>query len=371
MTLLNKLDVLCQKSTSLDEYPFATGVSHNVLFYQADSLRQQDPQSVQKIQSELSHALLKGPGVYVIKQAFKPRVIDRFNELLFSLIESEHAEGIGQGDHFAQSGHNARLWNALQKVCLKNPALFADYYSNEMLALIAMSWLGPGYQVTSQVNVVKPGGQAQSPHRDYHLGFMSSDQAKAYPQHVQTMAPFLTLQAAVAHCDMPLSSGPTLLLPYSHQLEEGYMRISDNDLQDYVRAHFIQCPLDKGDLLVFNPALFHAAGTNTTTNINRVANLLQISSAFGRAMESVDRLAMMKSLYPILLHGNYSKIESQNAIKACAEGYAFPTNLDSDPPENGLAPSSSQALMSSALSLQMPLSDFMSQCDVWYKKRQP
>ncbi len=105
MTLLNKLDVLCQKSTSLDEYPFATGVSHNVLFYQADSLRQQDPQSVQKIQSELSHALLKGPGVYVIKQAFKPRVIDRFNELLFSLIESEHAEGIGQGDHFAQSGH--------------------------------------------------------------------------------------------------------------------------------------------------------------------------------------------------------------------------------------------------------------------------
>ena len=35
------------------------------------------------------------------------------------------------------------------------------------------AWLGPGYQVTSQINVVNPGGTAQTAHRDYHLGFQS------------------------------------------------------------------------------------------------------------------------------------------------------------------------------------------------------
>lgn len=29
------------------------------------------------------------------------------------------------------------------------------------------AWLGPGYRVTAQTNIVKPGGRAQQPHRDY------------------------------------------------------------------------------------------------------------------------------------------------------------------------------------------------------------
>ena len=57
--------------------------------------------------------------------------------------------------------------------------MFADYYSNDILALISEAWLGPNYQVTSQVNVVNPGGAAQTAHRDYHLGFMSAAQAAA------------------------------------------------------------------------------------------------------------------------------------------------------------------------------------------------
>ena len=52
--------------------------------------------------------------------------------------------------------------------------MFADYYANDVIALISEAWLGPDYQVTSQVNVVNPGGQAQTAHRDYHLGFMDA-----------------------------------------------------------------------------------------------------------------------------------------------------------------------------------------------------
>ena len=112
-------------------------------------------------------------------------------------------------------------------------------------------------------------------------------------------------------------------------------------------------PLAKGDAVFFNPALFHAAGTNRSKDVRRIANLLQVSSAFGRAMESVDRLKMSLRLYPALkglLNDNaITAAEADNAVAACAEGYAFPTNLDRDPPNGGMAPKSQQDLMRQAL----------------------
>jgi hypothetical protein len=41
--------------------------------------------------------------------------------------------------------------------------------------------------------------------------------------------------------------------------------------------------------------------------------------------------------------------QAYNAVAACAEGYAFPTNLDRDPPIGGMAPKSQQDLMRQAL----------------------
>ena len=105
--------------------------------------------------------------------------------------------------------------------------------------------------------------------------------------------------------------------------------------------------------MFFNPALFHAAGTNRSKDVRRIANLLQVSSAFGRAMESVDRLKMSLRLYPalrrLIAEKAISAPEADNAVAACAEGYSFPTNLDRDPPVGGMAPKSQQALMRQAL----------------------
>jgi hypothetical protein len=64
-------------------------------------------------------------------------------------------------------------------------------------------------------------------------------------------------------------------------------------------------------------------------------------------MESVDRVGMSRALYPALLA--MQAAEQAAAVAACAEGYAFPTNLDRDPPIGGLAPESQQDLMLRAL----------------------
>ena len=47
-----------------------------------------------------------------------------------------------------------------------------------------------------------------------------------YPTHVHLLSPVLTLQGAVAHSDMPVESGPTMYLPYSHQYDARLPRLA-------------------------------------------------------------------------------------------------------------------------------------------------
>ncbi|MEU3787355.1 phytanoyl-CoA dioxygenase family protein [Streptomyces sp900129855] len=333
---------LVERETDLTDFPHATAVEKNVLVYDSERLRAGGADRA--VRAELVRALTDGPGVVVFRGAFPdPAVVDRTSAVFDALIAEQHASGATAGDHFAKPGANDRVWNALEKAALYDPEAFAEYYANDVLALVSRAWLGPGYQVTSQVNVVNPGGAAQRPHRDYHLGFLSDDAAAAYPAHVHRLSPVLTLQGAVAHCDMPVESGPTLYLPYSQSFEPGYLAWRLPQFQEYFDGHHVQLPLAKGDAAFFNPAVLHAAGTNRTAGVRRMANLLQVSSAFGRAMETVDREAVANAVFPVLLKRRAQGAGEEwleHVIAASAEGYPFPTNLDSDPPVDGLAPPS-------------------------------
>jgi ectoine hydroxylase-related dioxygenase (phytanoyl-CoA dioxygenase family) len=284
---------------------------------------------------------MDGPGLVVFKGAYDVGVVDRATAVFHDLIAQQKAQGTGAGDHFAKPGANDRVWNALEKLALRDAQTFVEYYSNDILNLVSVAWLGPGYQVTSQINVVNPGGAAQTAHRDYHLGFMSERQAARYPAHVHRLTPALTLQGAVAHSDMPVETGPTLYLPHSQKYEPGYLAFHLPQFSDYFEAHYVQLPLETGDAAFFNPALFHGAGHNRSADVRRMANLLQVSSGFGRAMESVDRTAMVQAVYPRLRAMRRDGVDEdllRNVIAATAEGYAFPTNLDRDQPFDGLAP---------------------------------
>jgi ectoine hydroxylase-related dioxygenase (phytanoyl-CoA dioxygenase family) len=328
------------RDTDLDDYPLAGDVRSNVLVYSADTVLRADRRA---LQSELIRALADGPGVVVFAAAFTTEIVDRASEAFFDIIAAQHAAGTAAGDHFGKPGANDRIWNAAQKLALHAPQVFAEYYANDAVALVCQSWLGPRYQVTSQVNVVNPGGTQQVPHRDYHLGFVPVDHLAEYPAHLHRASPVLTLQGAVAHCDMPVESGPTMLLPYSQRFAGGYIAFNRPEFVDFFAEHHVQLALRKGDAVFFNPALYHGAGSNISANIRRIANLLQISSPFGRAMEALDRTAMVRAVYPSLRTmkaAGRPPHELVNAVVATAEGYAFPTNLDSDQPIGSLAPPS-------------------------------
>ncbi|MGW3511560.1 phytanoyl-CoA dioxygenase family protein [Streptomyces sp. NPDC000994] len=351
---LDSFRALVERATDAADYPHASSVDRNVLVYDAERLRGPAGLAARDaLRAELVRALDEGPGIVVFRGAFPDTaVVDRATAVFRALIAEQRASGAGAGDHFAKPGANDRVWNALEKAALHDPEAFADYYANDVLALVGEAWLGPGYQVTSQINVVNPGGAAQTVHRDYHLGFLANEVAAAYPAHVHRLSPVLTLQGAVAHCDMPVESGPTMYLPYSQRYEPGYLAWRLPAFQAYFEDHHVQLPLAKGDAVFFSPALFHAAGTNRSADIHRMANLLQVSSAFGRAMETVDREAVAGAVFPVLLKRKAEGADAawlDRVVAASAEGYPFPTNLDSDPPVDGLAPPSQADLVRRAV----------------------
>lgn len=91
--------------------------------------------------------------------------------------------------------------------------------------------------------MVNFGGQAQSAHRDYHPGFMPLETAADYPEHVHRLSPLLTLHGALAHCDMPVETGPTMYLPNSQKYVPGYVAADVPEFVEYFARNYVQLPL--------------------------------------------------------------------------------------------------------------------------------
>jgi ectoine hydroxylase-related dioxygenase (phytanoyl-CoA dioxygenase family) len=358
---------IVDRRTDPADYPLAAAIRSNVPIYDGDAIRAAAEDSVQRkaLMAEWAEAMLSGPGVVVFQKAFADlSVIDAATRIFREIIEEQHLDHNGGGDQLARRGANDRVRNALEKLCLAAPDVFARYYASEPIAMVAQAWLGTGYQITSQLVVVNPGGEATSVHRDYPMGFQTEAEIECFPAHAHRLSPVMTLQGAVAHCDMPVETGPTLYLPFSQNFAPGYFAWRRPEFIAYFERNHVQLPLARGDAAFFNPALFHAAGQNRTSDVKRMANLLQISSPYGRAMESVGRMRMAKALYRVLPGmSDLSERERANAIAAAAEGYPFPTNLDRDPPIGGLAPQTQAQLMAQALREGWPPAAFADALD--------
>jgi len=366
--LQDLIDVVEGSKTHIEHYPLATESIGNAVVYDRDRFVDNGSKTIpsdvgRALEREMMHVFKEGPGIVVIRGAwYDLDVVDECTKVFKEIIQEERASGEAAGDHFGKPGANSRIWNAHEKLAVKSPDVYVRYYANDVLPIVGRAWLGPNYQVTAQVNIVHPGGEAQQAHRDYHLGFMENDMAERFPAHVHGLAAAMTLQGAVAHCDMPVESGPTEYLPHSHKYEHGYLAYRDDGFAEYFKKNYVQLPLSKGDAVFFNPALLHAAGDNKSSDIDRVGNLLQLSSAFGRSMETVDRARMCKYVYPTLLEYSetFTKEHVENVIMATAEGYSFPTNLDFDQPIGGLAPASQADMLRGAISKKVSFETFMS-----------
>lgn len=344
------------QQTLLEDYPYAAEIASNIPIYDGSFMHQamHSEQQARTVMAEWNRVFKSGPGIIAIRNGYTDlALIDAVTDELNAIITEEEAAGTATGDHFAAAGANSRVWNSHEKLCMRAPALYARYNSNELTRRVSESWLGSGYQITFQVNVVRPGGKAQTAHRDYHMGFQDVETLKGFPASQHAVSAALTLQGAVAHSDMPILSGPTKLLPYSQSYIPGYIAVLLPGFRSVFEESFVQLPLAKGDMLFFNPATFHAAGDNQTYDIQRTANLMQVGSIYGRSIEIVDRtritLAVFEDLKRLLTSGTITIREADNVVAATAEGYPFPANLDINSPLSSMAPPSQQDILRQAL----------------------
>ncbi|PHH61161.1 hypothetical protein CDD81_729 [Ophiocordyceps australis] len=344
---VSDLAALCSQQALPQDYPLASSISKSIPIYSLPPFDSLSDSQRAALQDEWYRVLLSGPGVLVIKALYPCSLIHRVSSVFRSIMQSQQPTG----DHFAPAASNDRIWDALSKHCLADPASFTLYYSNPLLGLVASSWLGPVYRITAQVNNVRPGGAAQSCHRDYHLGFSSPSACVQVPAAAQVASQCLTLQAGVAHGPVPLQSGPTRVLPFSQGYAPGYLAYRQPDFAQFFQDNHVALPLEAGDAIFFNPALFHAAGSNESQK-NRLVNLLQIGSAWSKTMEAGDAIPLIDSCWDDMkkLYAERGMLDVTRLMAAVAEGYPFPTNLDQNPPKaDGMAPMSEQDVVMDSL----------------------
>lgn len=364
---------ICADPTGGIATPHAAEVVRGIPIYDGDHLRaERATDDARSLKQELATVFGSGAGVVAIRNAWNDRLaLDTMTDVLLAIVDRERESKTDNFDHFAAAGANSRAWDTLGKAAKLDPAAYVAYYANPILTMVSESWLGPAFQLTAQVNIVHPGGAPQSPHRDYHLGFLTNQEAASYPAHVHRLSQALTLQGAVVHSPMPVEAGPTMLLPGSQRFLSGYLAWRDERFKEHFAAHQVQLELEPGDAVFFNPGLHHGAGENHTSDIDRMGNLLQISSAFGIPMEAVDWAGIAGATYPVLLDLAQAGALTDDHIAVCAAGYPWPSNMDTDPSTAGLAPPSMQAIMRQALAGGATPADFVQAMDALSQRRRP
>lgn len=132
------LDGFCaelKRPTLLSDFPQTIAVERGIPVYDGSVTATGAP--------EWARVIGDGPGVFVVKRAFeKTDAIDAASEVFRAIIAEERAAGIAAADHFAKAGANDRIWNSLQKLCLRAPDVYGRYMANPVidLACRAISW---------------------------------------------------------------------------------------------------------------------------------------------------------------------------------------------------------------------------------------
>ncbi len=131
---LEAFRALVERSVNPADYPFASAVVLNALVYDGAGVREagalaRDPRGDD---GGMGRGDDRRTGPPRLSRRFpRPRADRRANAQFWAMIDEQHKSNSARGDHFAKPGANDRVWNALEKLCLADPAAFVAYYGND------------------------------------------------------------------------------------------------------------------------------------------------------------------------------------------------------------------------------------------------
>ena len=119
-------------------------------------------------------------------------------------------------------------------------------------------------------------------------------------------------------------------------------------------SKFTTEPVIKPDSSLAKKATARATSSGSTkrangSDVQRLANLFQISSAFGIAMEAVDQQRMQLACYEQLQKETLNEQELAAIATALSDSYPFSSNMDRDMPGQNLKPLSGKDVLLLAL----------------------
>ena len=302
--------------------------------------------------AEWAWAMFDGPGHVVLRNAFDDlAAVDAATEVFFAIIDEQRRDNKAERRPFRQARRQRPHLERAGKAGAARAGTFARYYANEAIAMVSRGVARDRLSDHVADQFVNPGGAAQSAHRDYHMGFQSAEEIARFPVHAHLLSPFLTLQGAVAHCDMPLESGPTLLSAvFADVTRPAISPIAGRNSSPISTPTTCSCRSPKATP---RSSIRRCSTPPATTapptcgGSPTCCSLLGLWPRDGIGRPRQDGQGALS--LPCAPARTSTRAPVANVIAACAEGYAFPTNLDRDPPLDGLAPPSQAALMTKAL----------------------
>ena len=228
----------------------------------------------------------EGPGVVVFEGAFARDVVDRASAAFTAIIEAQRADGCRRRRPLRQARR--------QRPDLERRAEARAARPRGVRRLLRQRRARPG--VAGLAGPALPG---HLPGQRRQSRWRSTGPAPRLPPRLRRRRPVGRLSGArapdVAGTDAA-GRGRALRHAARQRADDAaaatrsassaaMSRSTGPSSSTYFAEHHVQLPLRKGDAVFFNPALYHGAGANISTDIRRMANLLQISSPFGRAME--------------------------------------------------------------------------------------
>ena len=241
------------------------------------------------VQAELAHALMDGPGIVVFTRRLRPAVVDRATAVITALIEEQKARGVADRRPLRQARQQRPAVERAGEARRRRPRglrrLLRQRRRQPRLGRLARPELPdrlrpergqPGRHGADRAPRLPPRLHGPRPRR-------AVPGARAPP-----VAGADAAGRGRARATCRSRPGRRCTCRTRRSTSRATWRSALPEFQEYFDAHYVQLPLEKGDAVFFNPALLHGAGTNRTTDVKRMANLLQVSSAFGRAMGTVD-----------------------------------------------------------------------------------
>ena len=296
------------------------------------------------MQAELVRALTDGPGIVVFKQRLRRPGRGRPRDGgVPGSIDAEKAAGAAGGRPLRQARRQRPGLGCAGQAGRRRPEVFADYYANDVLALVSEAWLGPDYQVTSQVNVVNPGGQAQVAHRDYHLGFMDARSRGPLPgPGPPALARRSPCRARSRTATCPSRPARRSTCPTRSSTSPATSPSTSRSSRSTSRSTTSSCRWRRATPRSSTPPCSTAPARTVSTDVTPdgqpAAGVLRVRPRHGDRRPGRDVPGRVPGAAGEEGGRRVRQATWTTSSPPSAEGYAFPTNLDRDQPIDGLAP---------------------------------